>query len=298
MRHKQAKLYRRIFIPLAVVAFLLGVTIFLQFILPHQFHAFVPLSPQTDLTVLWDKPVLADEDYAVFLSQTGLNKPGIDDLREKGDVGYQWLLDIQTAFFAPRDVFCRHLGFVTREERLRGTDGKLTYGGVLTPLQNGDILLSFSTHSYGWRHGHAGLVVDAAKGTTLEAAVWGSPSGKADANFWRTYSTYMVLRPKNITPQLQKAVSDFALKTMDGVPYHLTAGVFGDKAPDPTEDLSAQCAYLIWYAYQNFDLDLDSDGGRVVTVNDLANSDLLDVVQVYGFDPTAISNSHPSNSQK
>ncbi|MEG2678941.1 MAG: hypothetical protein RR949_03310, partial [Oscillospiraceae bacterium] len=81
MKRKHAKLYRRIFIPLAIVALLLGVTIFLQFIFPHQFHAFVPDYPQTDLTALWDKPVLSDSDYETLFSQTGLNKPGIDDLR-------------------------------------------------------------------------------------------------------------------------------------------------------------------------------------------------------------------------
>ena len=34
--------------------------------------------------------------------------------------------------------------------------------------------------------------------------------------------------------------------------------------------------------------DLDSDGGRIVTAKDIANSSLLEVVQIFGVDPDAI----------
>jgi hypothetical protein len=39
----------------------------------------------------------------------------------------------------------------------------------------------------------------------------------------------------------------------------------------------------VWYAWQVFGYDLDSDGGRLVTVEDIWESDLLEIVQVYGF---------------
>ncbi|MEG2454698.1 MAG: hypothetical protein RSC08_00480 [Oscillospiraceae bacterium] len=286
------KFSRRILclLPLGILLFLVVLMFVLQTVVAHQFQAFVPPYAQTDLQEVWDRQVLTEEDYSLFFRQTGLGKPAVDDLRVKGDVGYRWLLDIQTSFFAPREVLCRPLGFITQEERLTDENGALTYGATLAPLQNGDILLSFSTHTYGWRHGHAGLVVDAAQGVTLEAAVWGEHSGKASADFWRTYSTVLVLRPKGMTPELRAEVTAFALDALDDVPYHLTSGVFGDKAPE--EDVVAQCSYLVWYAYQHFGLDLDSDGGRIVTVNDLAESDLLEVVQVYGLDPSAFPVSH------
>ena len=52
--------------------------------------------------------------------------------------------------------------------------------------------------------------------------------------------------------------------------------------------LYTSCAHLVWEAYQSTGLDLDSDGGKIVTVKDLANSEYLDVVQVYGVDPEEI----------
>lgn len=46
-----------------------------------------------------------------------------------------------------------------------------------------------------------------------------------------------------------------------------------------------QCAYLVWYAWNHFGYDLDSDGGHFVTSADLLHSDLLEVVQVYAMEP-------------
>lgn len=46
-----------------------------------------------------------------------------------------------------------------------------------------------------------------------------------------------------------------------------------------------QCAHLVWYAYRYFGYDLDSDGGFVVTPDDLYHSDLLELVQIYGIPP-------------
>ena len=41
----------------------------------------------------------------------------------------------------------------------------------------------------------------------------------------------------------------------------------------------------MWQAYFNFGYDLDSNGGAIVVPKDIATSPLLEVVQVYGFDP-------------
>jgi hypothetical protein len=45
---------------------------------------------------------------------------------------------------------------------------------------------------------------------------------------------------------------------------------------------------VVWYPYERYGYDLDSDGFWLVTPKDIANSDLLEVVQVYGADPEAI----------
>ena len=73
---------------------------------------------------------------------------------------------------------------------------------------------------------------------------------------------------------------------MCGVPYHLSAGFIGAKAPETDAPyFGVHCAYLVWYAWNHFGYDLDSDGGRLVTASDLLHSDLLEVVQLYGMAP-------------
>ena len=143
-----------------------------------------------------------------------------------------------------------------------------------------------SMHSFGWRHGHAALVTSAAAGQTLEAISLGVDSTYQSTNGWRDWPTFMLLRPKPEYREKAAQAVAFANEHLAGIPYNLVAGIFTSKfqeAPGGT-----QCAHLVWEAYQSAGLDLDSDGGKIVTVKDLANSEYLDVVQVYGVDPEEI----------
>jgi len=167
-------------------------------------------------------------------------------------------------------IACRPLSIITREDYL--ADGS---SHTLPALENGDILLTFSTHSFGWRHGHAGLVVDAERGLTLEAVLVGRPSAVISMEHWRYYSTLYVFRLKDADPEVRQAVAEFAMNTLNEIPYRLTSGLYGAPAEDA---VTAQCSYLVWYAYAHFGYDLDSDGGRLVTVADLAASPLLEIV--------------------
>ena len=105
-----------------------------------------------------------------------------------------------------------------------------------------------------------------------------------DTQHWLDYSNYLVLRLRDMTPVLQEALTAYAVEYLNGVPYRLTSGFWGLKEPED-DAFGVQCSYLVWYAFQHFGYDLDSDGGRLVTVNDLAHSPLLEVVQIYGLDP-------------
>lgn len=170
------------------------------------------------------------------------------------------------------------LGWFTREDR------RVSPGPPLTDVQPGDILLTLSTHTAGWRHGHAGLVID--ENTVLECAMLGTDSALAGIDHWCSYSNYAILRLKDITAEQQAEIAAFALDNLTGVPYRLTAGLWGEKFLDPEEaGFGLHCTYLVWYAYSRFGWDLDSDGGRLVSAADLLQSDLLDVVQVCGMDP-------------
>jgi hypothetical protein len=83
----------------------------------------------------------------------------------------------------------------------------------------------------------------------------------------------MVLRLKGANPETGQKVAEFALSSLDGIPYRLSSGLLGTPAEN---SLTAQCAYLVWYAYSRFGYDLDGDGGRLVTVADSAASPLLE----------------------
>lgn len=261
---------------IALISFLLALlTLSIAFVSAQRFWAhrtgyFVPDYPRTELR--------EDSDYETIFLQTGLGRSAVDKLLSEGK--FDVILAAQDSFFHPPQAQCTPLlGWFTREDRF--TEGS---GTPLADLQPGDILLTLSTHSAGWRHGHAGLVIDA--DTTLECAVWGADSAMVRINHWNTYSNYAVLRPKGVTPELQKQVAEYAAAHLLGVPYHLSSGFLGPKAPDP-EDLQfgLHCSYLAWYAWNRFGYDLDSDGGRLVSACDLLHSDKLEVVQLYGMDP-------------
>lgn len=236
----------------------------------HRTGYFIPNYPQITLT--------ENTDYETLFLQTGLGQSTIKKLLETGD--FQTILDAQNNFFRPPEAECTPLlGWFTREDRLAN--------GINFPLidlQPGDILLTLSTHTAGWRHGHAGLVVG--NSIVLESIVLGSNSTLVNAAHWTSYSNFAVLRPKGTTPELQHLVADYGMEHLLDVPYRLTTGWFFSKAPEPNSPwFGTHCSYLVWYAWNQFGYDLDSDGGRLVTVYDLLHSDLLEVVQLYGMNP-------------
>lgn len=280
---------KRLAIFCAILLAVAALWLFLQYVFPH-FHApFVPSYAQEDLTGVLSKPVLGEEDYQLLFAQTGLGKPAVNDLLALGDAGKAQILNTQAAFLShPGEAPCEPLGITTREHRFLDEDGRLRYMVPLAPLKNGDIVVTLSTHTAGWSHGHAGLVVDAENGVTLESVVLGSLSSRMNVNHWRSYSTLAVLRPKADDETRQKAVQ-LALDKLDNIPYSLVSGAFGDKFQPLDGAHSAHCGYLPWYAWMAAGVDLDSDGGRIAAPEDFLHSPNLEVVQVYGFDPADFS---------
>lgn len=225
-----------------------------------------------DISVILQKKQITDEEYRLLYRQTGLTKIGIDDLRSSGNT--QQILTLQNAFLKPKTVQCRNFAPFTYTEEILGYM-------PLTSLKNGDVLVSSSMHVSFLRYGHAALVVDAAKGKVLEIAEFGSVSGyDMDVDFCDR-ANFMVMRP-NLPQSLIDQVVENAKKNLMGIPYDVTVGVLSKKNPEKLQ--GTQCAHLVWYAYQQFGIDLDSDGGAVVRPKDLANSPYLQVVQVFGFD--------------
>ncbi len=105
------------------------------------------------------------------------------------------------------------------------------------------------------------------------------------------------------TTHYAKAAAQYAKNYLQDIPYHLLAGVgerlFADGVSIvtvhateeengavgvPVSQLKGtQCAHLVWYAYKQVGIDLDSDGGILVTPYDIQNSPYLEVVQSYGY---------------
>lgn len=248
--------------------------------------SFHPQAP-VDLLPLLHQSYLSEGDYQLLFLQTGLARPGVDALLSQGTAGVSQILDTQEAFFQNTPTACLPPGNLIREDFSVDEAGNPIQAFPLAPLEEGDVLLSFSAHTLGWRHGHAGLVSDATgAGTILEAVRLGENTALIDAAHWATYSTYLHLRLSGITPQQQGDLTDFIRDTLNDIPYHLFSGLRGaDKAPNPADEVTAQCAYLVWYAFWQLGYDVDANGGRLVTVADLARSPLFEVVQVYGMDP-------------
>lgn len=234
------------------------------------------------LSKILEKPILSSKDYQVIFEQTGLGTQAVEALKNQQGYRRDEIETFQRAVFSSRKVDCRAMSIVTRQDQCELSEGQAL---PMAPVEDGDILISFSSHTLGWRHGHAGIVVDAEEGLCLEAVMIGSDSEIMDMDHWVEYSNFAVLRLKNADEQKRRAIAGYAREYLDGVPYSLLSGLLGKKEAVSDYCRQAQCAYLIWYAFDRFGYDLDSDGGRIVTVADLAGSSLLEVVQNFHINP-------------
>ena len=270
MKYTIRKKSKKIAIALAILSVLLLCLYFLQTYWVHRNGIFKPQYPKQTLT--------EGTDYKTFFLQTGLGRSAVDALVEAD--GFETIFEIQNCFFGEPQVTCKPtLGWFTKSDRV-----EKNIAPPFVDLQPGDIILTLSTHSCGWRHGHAGLIID--EESVLECMTLGKTSAIAGIGHWSKYSEFAVLRVKGVTEELQKQVASYAKEHLCNVAYHLSAGFLGEKAPTPdAPQFGLQCAYLVWYAWYAFGYDLDSDGGRLVTSSDLLHSDLLEVVQIYGMNP-------------
>jgi len=271
------------------------IVLFLAFLLTELLNwsvedegAWRPDYPKVDLGNIVTREVLTEADYDTIFRQTGLGRSAVDRLLQKNVVGDRERVfeKYQNNFFASGDYECRIVAVIVREERMRDKDGKLLSGFEIPDLRNGDILITKATHSLGWRHGHAAIVTDAEKGETVEAILLGNPSLIQNTAKWKTYPSFIQLRLKEEKNEGDpQKVAEYAKKEILGIPYGLLTGI-PVKAPE--EIKKTQCSHLVWYPYERFGYDLDSDGSWLVTPKDIANSDLLEVVQIYGVNPEEV----------
>ena len=252
----------------------------------EAFAHYAPECGQENLLPLLRKENLTEADYVLIFRQTGLARPGVDQLYASGR--QQELLGLQQRFFADAEVECSHSNLFTRSERLTNFRSLVYDVDFLPTVQDGDILITFNGHVFGWRSGHAAIVVDAEERLTLEAIMPGCDSGICGLESWEEYPGFALLRLKDASAQERRQIAAYAREHLTGLPYSLTAFTESGGAGAGTMPLSGtQCAHLVWYAYHQFGYDLDSNGGFVVTPDDLYHSSLLELVQIYGLPPNS-----------
>jgi uncharacterized protein YycO len=244
-----------------------------------------PDYPRLDIRHILSKEQLSEDDYITLFYQTGLGRPAVDEIRSSGDDWARRILLFQDHFFRKVQYVCERNSPISREESIIDENGRYIAGTEMAPLHEGYILVTKSSHTYGWRNGHSALVVDSTNGRTLESVVLGSNSSIQDISKWTNYPNFILLRLKNSTYEEMEEIACTAQELLLDIPYDLTAGVFGPRPAGRDKVKGTHCSHLVWQACSYYGYDLDSDGGIIVTPKDIANSPELEVVQVYGVDP-------------
>lgn len=284
---KNRKLKKIILFWIAAALFTVVATIFID-IETKKRSVWRPNYKKQDLSKIVSKEKLKTDDYELIINQTGLGRTAVDSLFKKLPVALERkkiLKQVQDNFFSPKNYQTAKIGLITFEEKNINENKSSAQRFKMASIQNGDIIITKSTQSLGWRHGHAAIVIDAEHGKTLEATVWGTNTSKQSIDKWQNYSTFIILRLKNRSEFTTDKIIKFAEKNLYDIPYGLLTGL---PQKSPQKIIKTQCAHLIWYLYYQFGFDLDSNGSWLVTPKDIVNSDLLEVVQLYGVDPKHI----------
>lgn len=235
--------------------------------------SFVPDYEKEDILAVLEKSELTDSDYDFLYRQTGLTQTGIERELRKGESGKLKIQEISAAFFSPREMVRNDIAAWMCIDVIRGAAPNVS-------LETGDVIVSASTHISSLRIGHAGLVVDGEKGAVLQATAYGQNTLIGHVTDFTSRINFIVLRPK-VSEEIKLKVAEYAKENLVGIPYSAFAGVITHKNTIP----KTQCAHVVWYAYKHFGVDLVGENKRMILPYDLANSDMLETVQVFGFDP-------------
>ncbi len=262
----------------------LFINLYCFFIFTNNYKAvYYPSASRVDLQMILAKDKLTDHDYSQLLYQTGLGRPAVDALKNKTD-GKDKILEFQEYYYTKNKIFTEKLNPFTSQETLLLTGNLPLNNSFLAPIKNGDILLTKSTQTLFWRHGHCGIVIDAEKGISLESLEPGTVSMKQNVSKWQYYPTFKILRLKNADDKILDQVAKFSETHLLGKKYDIFASkYYNNKIPK-----NVNCSQIIWQAFNYFGYDLDSNKGIIVTPEDIAKSPLLEIVQVKGFDPDKV----------
>lgn len=283
---KKIKHKKMIFTSLVFLMIFIVVSIMETIIEPMGYYH--PDYEKINIIPILKKAELSEEDYKELFYQTGLGKTALDEYLKDKDNGKNKILQFQENFFRNNNILCESIGIITSQESLVNEKNKPIYGFDLADYKNGYVLITKATHSLGWRHGHAAIITDAENMETLEAVILGSNTMLQNINKWRVYPSFMMFKLKDASQDKLDEIAKFAKESLNDIPYGLTVGLTSKKNPNPEDIISTQCSHLVWYPFMQHGFNIDYDGSWLVTPKDIANSDLFEVVQIYGVNPEDI----------
>ncbi len=236
---------------------------------------YTPNYEKEDIAELIKSDILSDADYMKIYEQTGVSPYAARELISSGD--YETLLSLNEMYFNEQEIEKNFIAYpITLEERNKEQKTPIA------DLQKGDILITFNTHTMGWRHGHCAIVLDEYGNTLLEHMSIGETSCTTSPISWKKYPAFVVLRHKD--KALAEKAADYARENLVEIPYDILAGVI-NKDKTGEENPSSHCSHIVWQAYKSQGVDLDNNKGIFVTPRDISLSDELEVVQIYGMNP-------------
>ena len=193
-----------------------------------------------DISAVIKKKKLTEEDYNFLFRQTGLSKSAVNDLIEDGKKDD--IFEFAEQYFKKPKHEREYLFFpiVAYDEKV---DDRIK----IAPLRRGDVVVSLSTYTLGYRHGHAAIVIDEDTGRIIEHMVLGETSDYSYISGWENYSNMVVLRHKN--SKIAEKAADYAEEKLVGVPYNPMAGIFKKDKSDEEKISSSQCSHLVWQAF-------------------------------------------------
>lgn len=237
--------------------------------------------PKEDISEVLSKGSLTEDDYTLLFKQTGLSPYVSAKLIESENKDL--LLKMNELYLNTPEIKTDFVAFpVTASET------NLNQITPLADLKKGDILVTFNTHTLDWRHGHCGMVLDEEKGILLEHMSIGNPSCLTYAKNWGGYPGFVVLRyPEE---SVSEKAAEYAKEHLLGIDYNILAGVLKKDKSDEKVPESSHCSHIVWQAYKAAGVDIDPNGGIFVTPLNIAMSDKLQVVQLYGLNPEKYKN--------
>ena len=277
------RMLKAILIPIAAIVSVLALT-FAVFAIGFAGYRFERYSPAVDTDPLDRKAMLAliskskdtltDEDYDTLFLQTGLTRIGVDSFLDRADP--YGIIEVQTSYFGE---------YTQWEERFAPlcNSMKLDRKAELAPIRDGDIVIIPSTQFSFWDVGHVALVIDAREGIILESTGAGEQSRLSSLWKHADCASFMIFRPR-VDEATLAAITDYAERELVGISYDPTIGILSPKHHDGIP--RTNCSHIIWYAFMQYGIDLDPDGGAVVSPRDIAASPHLDLVQIFGISPT------------